>query len=138
MAHATAVTGAVESRAMQECELTRIVLSDTMEQQYVYLREKEGARRVFPIVIGRPEARAIDRCVRNQKAECRQHHLPQRDRPDRRALLLREHLRTERGLDRLLEARLQQGNVRDGAPGREEDLLARQDEWHRLQVPEPG
>ena len=50
---------------MQECELTRIVLRDAAEEQYIYLREKEGARRVIPIVIGRNEARAIDRAVRN-------------------------------------------------------------------------
>jgi choloylglycine hydrolase len=39
-------------------------------------------------------------------AERLQHHLPDRDGPHRRALLLRKHLRAERGLDRLLEARL--------------------------------
>jgi hypothetical protein len=50
---------------MHECELTRIVLRDTMEEQFIYLREKEGQRRLFPIVIGRFEARAIDRSVRN-------------------------------------------------------------------------
>ncbi len=51
---------------MHECELTRIVLRDTTEEQYIFLREKAGQRRVFPIVIGRFEARAIDRRVRNQ------------------------------------------------------------------------
>jgi bifunctional DNase/RNase len=51
---------------MHECELTRIVLRDTTEEQFIYLREKDGARRVFPIVIGRFEARAIDRSVRKQ------------------------------------------------------------------------
>jgi bifunctional DNase/RNase len=50
---------------MHECELTRIVLRDTTEEQFIYLREKDGPRRVFPIVIGRSEARAIDRAVRN-------------------------------------------------------------------------
>ena len=50
---------------MLECELTRIVLRDTTEESYIYLREKEGRRRLFPIVIGRWEARAIDRSVRN-------------------------------------------------------------------------
>jgi hypothetical protein len=53
---------------MRECELTRIVLRDTAEEQFIFLREKEGAARSFPIVIGRPEARAIDRAVRNQAA----------------------------------------------------------------------
>jgi bifunctional DNase/RNase len=51
---------------MHECELTRIVLRDTAEEQIIYLREKNGQGRVFPIVIGRTEARAIDRAVRNQ------------------------------------------------------------------------
>ena len=50
---------------MHECELTRIILRDTTEEQFIYLREKDGTRRVFPIVIGRNEARAIDRAVRN-------------------------------------------------------------------------
>ncbi len=52
---------------MVECELSRIVLRDTAEEQFIYLREKDGDRRVFPIVIGRPEARAIDRSVRGDK-----------------------------------------------------------------------
>jgi uncharacterized protein len=51
---------------MNECELTRIVLRDTADEQTIYLREKAGQARVFSIVIGRPEARAIDRAVRNQ------------------------------------------------------------------------
>lgn len=51
---------------MPECELSRIVLRDTAEEQYIFLREREGSRRVFPIVIGRFEARAIDRTVRRQ------------------------------------------------------------------------
>jgi len=51
---------------MIECELTRIVLRDTAEEQVIFLREKAGTARVFSIVIGRPEARAIDRAVRNQ------------------------------------------------------------------------
>lgn len=51
---------------MHECELTRIVLRDTTEEQYIFLREKGGQRRLFPIVIGRFEARAIDRRIRNQ------------------------------------------------------------------------
>ena len=50
---------------MHECELTRIVLRDTTEEQYIFLREKAGQKREFPIVIGRFEARAIDRRVRN-------------------------------------------------------------------------
>jgi len=53
---------------MHECELSRIILRDTTEEQFIYLREKEGDRRVFPIVIGRFEARAIERGVRSQAA----------------------------------------------------------------------
>jgi hypothetical protein len=51
---------------MIECELSRIVLRDTAEEQYIFLREKDGGGRVFPILIGRFEARAIDRTVRRQ------------------------------------------------------------------------
>ena len=51
---------------MKECELTRIVLRDSVEESFIYLREKDGTGRTFPIVIGRWEARAIDRSVRNQ------------------------------------------------------------------------
>jgi bifunctional DNase/RNase len=51
---------------MHECDLTRIVLRDTAEEQIIFLREKAGQARTFSIVIGRPEARAIDRAVRNQ------------------------------------------------------------------------
>jgi bifunctional DNase/RNase len=51
---------------MVECELSRIVLRDTAEEQFIYLREKEGERRAFPIVIGRFEARAINRVVRGE------------------------------------------------------------------------
>ncbi|MCK6479007.1 MAG: bifunctional nuclease family protein [Planctomycetes bacterium] len=51
---------------MKECELSRIVLRDTAEEQYIFLREKDGGGRVFPILIGRFEARAIDRTVRRQ------------------------------------------------------------------------
>ena len=51
---------------MQECELSRIVLRDTAEEQYIFLREKDGEGRIFPILIGRFEARAIDRTVRHQ------------------------------------------------------------------------
>ena len=51
---------------MHECELIRIVLRDTTEEQFIFLREKAGLRRTFPIVIGRFEARAIDRSIRHQ------------------------------------------------------------------------
>ena len=51
---------------MVECELSRIVLRDMAEEQFIYLREKGGDRRVLPIVIEKFVARAIDRSVRNQ------------------------------------------------------------------------
>jgi len=49
-----------------EVELVKIVIRDTSEQQYIFLKEKEGER-VFPIVIGYFEASAIDRHVRGVK-----------------------------------------------------------------------
>jgi bifunctional DNase/RNase len=48
---------------MVEVELVKIVIRDTSEQQYIFLKEKSGER-VFPIVIGYFEASAIDRHVR--------------------------------------------------------------------------
>lgn len=48
---------------MVEVELVKIVIRDTSEQQYIFLKEK-GGERIFPIVIGYFEASAIDRHVR--------------------------------------------------------------------------
>jgi len=45
-------------------DLARIVISDTSEQQIIYLRERSGGRQ-FPVVIGLNEALAIDRRVKN-------------------------------------------------------------------------
>ena len=45
-------------------DLARIVISDTSEQQIIFLRERTGSRQ-FPIVIGLPEAAAIDRRVKS-------------------------------------------------------------------------
>lgn len=45
---------------MVECELSRMVIRDTADQQYIYLQEKQGARR-FPIIIGNYEAAEISR-----------------------------------------------------------------------------
>lgn len=50
---------------MVEVELSRIIINDNSEQQYIFLREKDGARQ-FPIVIGYPEASAIDRFINNK------------------------------------------------------------------------
>ncbi len=48
-----------------QMELTRIIISDTNEQQLIFLKETEGER-TFPIVIGFFEATSIDRRVRGQ------------------------------------------------------------------------
>jgi len=45
---------------MVECELVRIVMQETSDQQYIYLREREGSR-TFPILIGVAEASEINR-----------------------------------------------------------------------------
>jgi len=45
-------------------DLARIVISDTSDQQIIVLRERDGSRQ-FPIVIGLPEAIAIDRRVKH-------------------------------------------------------------------------
>jgi uncharacterized protein len=45
-------------------DLARIIVSETSEQQIIVLRERDGDRQ-FPIVIGRSEADAINRRVRD-------------------------------------------------------------------------
>lgn len=45
---------------MVECELVRIVIRESADQQYIFLREK-GGERSFPIVIGVAEAAEINR-----------------------------------------------------------------------------
>ncbi len=42
------------------CDLSRIIITDTSDQQIIVLRERDGER-AFPIVIGSFEAMAIDR-----------------------------------------------------------------------------
>jgi hypothetical protein len=50
--------------AMQiRCELIRIMISETEDQQVIVLKEAEGDR-IFPIVIGFFEAAAIDRRIK--------------------------------------------------------------------------
>ena len=49
-------------------ELTRIIISEINEQQVIYLREVEGERRTFPILIGFFEATSIDRRVKGEIA----------------------------------------------------------------------
>jgi bifunctional DNase/RNase len=47
-------------------DLSRIVIQDTSDQQFIYLRERDGERE-FPIVIGDGEACAIDRRLKGFK-----------------------------------------------------------------------
>ncbi len=49
-------------------DLAQIVISDTHDQQYIVLRERDGER-YLPIVIGAPEAAAIERRVKGVQTE---------------------------------------------------------------------
>jgi len=49
-----------------EMKLSRIIISEINERQYVYLKEVDGERQ-FPILIGIFEATSIDRRVKNVK-----------------------------------------------------------------------
>ena len=51
---------------MVEMELTKIIIREKVNQQYIFLREK-GGERTFPIVIGFYEADVINRKVRDVK-----------------------------------------------------------------------
>jgi len=53
---------------MVECELARIIINENSDQQYIFLREKQGSRQ-FPIVIAIMEALAIDRFVKEQQTQ---------------------------------------------------------------------
>jgi bifunctional DNase/RNase len=48
-------------------ELSRIIISETNDQQIIYLKEVDGER-TFPIVIGIYEATSIDRRVKGAQA----------------------------------------------------------------------
>lgn len=48
---------------MVEVELARIIIHEMSDQQYIWVREKQGSRE-FPIVISIYEAMAIDRFVK--------------------------------------------------------------------------
>lgn len=50
------------------CDLARIIITETMEQQIIVLRERDGER-AFPIVIGSYEAAAIDRRLKGIAAQ---------------------------------------------------------------------
>jgi bifunctional DNase/RNase len=51
---------------MVEMELARIIINESSDQQFIFLREKNGQRQ-FPIVISIMEALAIDRFVKEQE-----------------------------------------------------------------------
>ena len=57
--NATGTANAPHARGVR-MELSRIVISDLQDQQLIMLHEVDGDRQ-FPIVIGDPEAKAIDR-----------------------------------------------------------------------------
>ena len=48
--------------ALVECELIRVVMSESRDHQVIVLREK-GGERAMPVLIGPTEARAIHRAV---------------------------------------------------------------------------
>jgi len=54
-------------------ELSRILIRDLADEQIIELREVDGTR-TFPIVIGRPEAMAIDRRLKGQEIARPQTH----------------------------------------------------------------
>jgi bifunctional DNase/RNase len=51
--------------ALVECELARVVMSETQDRQFVVLKEKDGERRMA-IVIGPYEVFAIHRVINDQ------------------------------------------------------------------------
>ena len=56
-----------------QVELKRIIITETSDQQVIYLKEMEGER-TFPIVIGSPEASAIDRRLKSMPTPRPQTH----------------------------------------------------------------
>jgi uncharacterized protein len=50
-----------------EVELSKIIINETVAQQVIVLKETEGERRFFPMVIGMPEILAIDRRLKGIK-----------------------------------------------------------------------
>ena len=50
--------------AAVHCELSKIMIAETSDYHVIWLREKTGAGRDFPILIGLFEAVAIDRKIR--------------------------------------------------------------------------
>ena len=56
-----------------QVELKRIIITETSDQQVIFLKEVTGER-AFPIVIGSTEAFAIDRRLKNQPTPRPQTH----------------------------------------------------------------
>ena len=56
-----------------QVELKRIIITETSDQQVIFLKEVTGER-AFPIVIGSAEAFAIDRRLKNQPTPRPQTH----------------------------------------------------------------
>lgn len=52
---------------MVRMELSKIIITETSEEQVIVLKEVDGAGRAFPIVIGIWEAIAINRYIKQQK-----------------------------------------------------------------------
>ena len=51
-----------------QMELYKIIISEMAEQQIIWLKEVDGERK-FPIVIGNPEAMAIDRRLKGERVD---------------------------------------------------------------------
>jgi bifunctional DNase/RNase len=51
-----------------EVELSRVVIQEKDDHQFIHLREREGNQRSFPIVIGFNEAAEINRKLRGMQA----------------------------------------------------------------------
>ena len=49
-----------------ECQLAKVVMSETHQRQIIVLQEKDGERK-FPVVIGLPEVFAIHRTINKQE-----------------------------------------------------------------------
>ena len=49
-----------------EVEISKIIINETVAQQVIVLKETEGQRRFFPMVIGMPEILAIDRRLKGK------------------------------------------------------------------------
>lgn len=57
-----------DDEALVDCSLTRLILDEGQERQYLILAESHGAR-TFPIVIGSSEALEIQRVLRSEATQ---------------------------------------------------------------------